>query len=67
MYMYMYTTLSCEIPPYNLHLHVPVDAQAIGKHSASRQFLETKVEELEKVRKASNQEMDEKSVLFTCV
>ena len=67
--LYMYTTLSCEIhvPPYNLHFHVPVDVQAIGKHSASRQFLETKVEELEKVRKASNQEMDEKSVLSTCV
>ena len=61
------TTPSCKIPPYNLHFHVPVDVQAIGKHSASRQFLETKVEELEKVRKASNQDMDEKSVLSTCV
>ena len=67
IHVYTCTIPSCEIPPHNLHFHVPVDVQAIGKHSASRQFLETKVEELEKVRKASNQEMDEKSVLSTCV
>ena len=46
-------------------MYVPVDVQAIGKHSASRQFLETKVAELEKVKKASNQEMDAKLVTFT--
>ena len=48
-------------------IYTSVDTQAIAKHSASRQFLETKVEELEKVREASNQEMDEKSVLSTFV
>ena len=45
---------------YTCNIHVPVDVQAIGKHSASRQFLETKVAELEKVKKASNQEIDAK-------
>ena len=62
-----YSPPSCVgINPLNYH-HVPVHVQAIGKHSASRQFLETKVAELEKVREASNQEMDEKSVLSTCM
>ena len=42
-----------------------VHLQEIGKHSASRQFLKTKVAELEKVREANNQEMNEKLVLST--
>ena len=50
---------------YTCNIHVPVDVQAIGKHSASRQFLETKVAELEKVKKASNQEIDAKLVTST--
>lgn len=53
--------------PYYVLDYLPVHVQAIGKHSASRQFLETKLAELEKVREASNQEMDEKSALSTCM
>jgi hypothetical protein len=51
----------------SMYVHVPIDVQALGKHSATRHFLETKVAELEKVREASSQEMDEKSVLSSSV
>ena len=41
--------------------------QAIATWTSTNQFLETKVSELEKVREASDQEMDDKSVRLLCV
>ena len=41
--------------------------QTIGKQMATKQFLETKVAELEKVREASDQKMDDQLVFIHAI
>ena len=61
---YSLPTCICNIHVRSLGLTlicVIVYLQALRKHAASRHFLETKMAELEKVREANKQDVDEKS------